>query len=138
MTVITSRQKGRQRERKGSRLPAEQKAQCRALSQDPETMSCAEGRDLTHWATQVPLPQFFKCPNHQVPLFLLCVYFHIYITTFIYIYMNVHAYKYMWMIHIYEYVFTLLLFCTHGSIFYTMFWNSQQSFHTSIVCAVCL
>ena len=41
---ITSRQRGRQRERKGSRLPAEQRAPCRARSQDPKIMTRVVGR----------------------------------------------------------------------------------------------
>ncbi|XP_059230165.1 uncharacterized protein LOC132000329 [Mustela nigripes] len=36
---ITSRQRGRQRERGGSRLPAEQRARCGTRSQDPEIMT---------------------------------------------------------------------------------------------------
>ena len=43
-TEITRRQRGRQRERKGSRLPAKQRAQHGARSQDPETTTRAEGR----------------------------------------------------------------------------------------------
>ena len=41
--------------RGGSRLPAEQRAQPGAQSQDLEIMTWAEGRGLTHWATQAPL-----------------------------------------------------------------------------------
>ena len=44
----------RQREREGSRLPAEQRAWCGTWSQDPEIMTWAEGSGLTHWATQAP------------------------------------------------------------------------------------
>ena len=44
-TEVTSRQRGRHRERGGgSRLPAEQRARCGARSQDPEIMTWAEGR----------------------------------------------------------------------------------------------
>ena len=38
-----------------SRLPVEQGAWCGARSQDSEIMTWAEGRCLTHWATQMPL-----------------------------------------------------------------------------------
>ena len=41
---ITSRRRGRQRERKGSRLPAEQRARCGAQSQNLGIMTQAEGR----------------------------------------------------------------------------------------------
>ena len=56
---ITSRQRGGQRERKRSRLPAEQKARCGAWSQDPEIMTWTEGSGLTHWATQALLLSYF-------------------------------------------------------------------------------
>ena len=47
------------RERGRSRLPAEQRARCGTRSQDPEIMTWAEGRGLTHWATQAPRRQVF-------------------------------------------------------------------------------
>ena len=33
--------------------------ECKALSQDPGIMIWAQGRHLTDWATQAPLPQIF-------------------------------------------------------------------------------
>ena len=46
MTEITSRQKGWQREREGSRLPAEQRAWCGALSQDSGILTWAKDRGI--------------------------------------------------------------------------------------------
>ena len=47
--------RGRERERERSWLLAEQKAQNRAGSQNPEIMNWAKERNLTNWATQMPL-----------------------------------------------------------------------------------
>ena len=55
----TSRESSRGRGR--TRLP-EQGVKLGAQSQDPEIMTWAEGRCLTDWATQVPLPRVFKLP----------------------------------------------------------------------------
>ena len=49
-----SRQRGSRR-RGRSRLPAKQGTPPGAQSQDPRIVTWAEGRRLTHWATQAPL-----------------------------------------------------------------------------------
>ena len=83
---ITSRQRGRQRER--SRLPAEQRAWYGDRSQDSEFMTWAEGSSLTLWATQAPLFAHFltwlsfylSCKNsshslNACSLYMTCKYF---------------------------------------------------------------
>ena len=50
---------GRGRGRERSRLPAEPGAWCGTQFQDPEIMTWAKGRCLTHWAIQVPVSLFF-------------------------------------------------------------------------------
>ena len=58
------REAGRERERGGgSRLPAEHRAWCGTRSQDPDIMTWAEGRGLTHWATQMPIHYFLVGKN---------------------------------------------------------------------------
>ena len=76
-TEITSRQRGRQRERGGSRLPSEHSTEPDAGldPRTPESWPEPKAEDLTHWATQVPLKCFFYIFwNDQMILLLLLIW----------------------------------------------------------------
>ena len=58
----SARQKHRGTVRGSSLLPADQRAHCRAQSQDPGVMIWTKGRCSTNWATQVPPQIHFRYP----------------------------------------------------------------------------
>ena len=87
---ITSRQRGRQRERGGSRFPAEQRTECWAPSQDPGIMTWAKGRGfnpLSHPGAPVYSLNmvFFSSLTYG---YICVTYGYIWITVFVHVFIH--------------------------------------------------